>query len=434
LKRLEAAAKGEKKAPLELPAMLKMLAVADRSSMEEDALEMREVFQQLPKEMKKLPLEQRVKAVLPALADFKSQAMAASMLGFMFSREEEGDAKAKENRKKLLGETKAHWQRLLAVKTSTEEDEGQGEPMALLSGAVYGIQFMAHGKPEVEGVQLLTMLDDRGAAVLREHALALLDGKQVPPLPVAKSIDESQRKQALEEWGKKTTDEIEKEIETVEIQKLIVLNEALTRETELPESVKAMMWRIRQVETSGEEWKTWKGKTVDKALIAALAQQASMSASKSVLTIRLSRKVPALGWKLAVKESDKLGEDWIASSLENAAENVGQHLPKLAKRVSTAYFQSATQQANWTWFDAPVTEVKEPAKEEEKKEEFEDEEIGEARTMMQEMRGEEGRSWETIGQAFEDKRPDAASIMIFSATAGMLTQPEKPDEKAEENN
>jgi hypothetical protein len=432
LKRLDAAAKGEKK-DLSLQSMLKTLAAIGPDISDEAQIELEEVYEKLPGVTSKLSLEERVRTMLPALAEFKSPRLAAQTLGYVFQREQP-DGKSTEASKKLLMESKPHWLRLMAMKESSEGDPyGDG----LLMYCVFSIEYLARGEAQSEALQYLATLDDRGMAKLREHAITLLEGKEPPPLPEAKSIDEKQRQQVLAEWGQKSADQAARDIEALEIQALMTLNETLTREKELPENLKTVMWRIGRVDVAGSTdtaaWQAWKGKAVDKESLIALAKTVSTSPSRSVISVSLRRMAPALGWKLTIKESDKLDEAGAGAWLTNGADNVGEHLPKLAKRVSAGLLQQGRFQANWTWYDAPIVDGKEPAKEE-KKEDLEEEAIVEAREAMASMRAEEGKSWETVQQMAEARDAAAGQLGIYSASSEILVKPEEAEKKAEENN
>ena len=132
LKRLEAAAAGEKKT-LDLPALLAIAADFDPQVASDDQLEFQDAFQQIPKVMEKLSASTRIESVAKVLPDFKSPQFAAQMLEFVF----DGDRKQipalkPEEHKAVLEATKPHWQKILETESTDDNRSLQAQVLVRL--------------------------------------------------------------------------------------------------------------------------------------------------------------------------------------------------------------------------------------------------------------------------------------------------------------
>ncbi len=424
MKRLEATAKGEKK-KADLPGLLGELAKFDpQAQEEEDQMVMRQAYQELPKLMKKLTFAARVEAIVKALPDFKSTAFAAQMLSFALRSESEPKA---EERLAVLERTKEHWTRLLDRKeeASANDESADDEPPGLLVQTVGALQTLATGTANFEAGRYLGALGPRGAKLLREHGAALLAGQKPAPLPQVSGISSDTRKQALAEWASKSAAEIQSGIAALEIEKLIVLNEALTREPDLPPNLKTYIAQIHNVIFTGvtdkTPWQALRDHAADRPTVIDIARRVSTFEGAGFLSATMQRGVPVFGWKLIVKEETKPPKNWQFQQLKSRAENIGEHLPKLAKRAAIGFFGAGRMNANWTWFDAPITEA--PDEKTPAPSKPENDELAGAAASMHEARNDEVRGWQTVFKALEESKPDAATLFFFSAATPTLFEP-----------
>ncbi len=424
LKRLDALAKGELKKP-DLPALIAMMAAFDPAIPEEDQTVAQEAFVELPKLLKNLTLQAKLEAIVPVLPDFKSSRMAEYMMQLVFM-EENGSKLKPEDGLAALEKTKSHWKRLLERSSDPDQapsdPDGEDVPQGLLIRTVACLQLLVTGEADDEAASYLAALGTRGTRVLRDHGMALLDGKTPPPLPKAAAVNPEMRQQLLKEWSNKSVENIAKDIETLEIDKLLVLNEALTHETELPPNFTAYMDQIRGVTLSGVKelggWQALRGRKLDKATAIEIARRVSSFEGSSSISVQLQRPVPVMGWKLIVKESSSLSKGWQSESLRSTALGIGEALPKLAKRACQGTFTRGNHQLSWTWFDAPITEA--PKEEVSPEVKQADEALAEAWVYMGEVRREELHSWESVLNALEQENVEPSYLHFISiSTTGI---------------
>ncbi len=415
LKRLEAAAKGEKKKP-DMAALLVVLAAFDPAADDADQMVAREAFDEFPKLARKLASAERLEMILKALPDFKSPSLAANMLSFALRGEDDekpDDAKPEE-RVALLERTKPHWQKLL----DAPQGESEEEPLALLIQIVAGLEKLAQGKVEEDALGQFAALGDRGAKILKERATSLLAGQKPEPLPRAASIKSDERRQLLADWSQKTSADITHDLETLAVDKLLALNETLARGSDIPDNFKAHIALIHEVKIKDvadpAPWQAWRGKSWNKDTLVSLAKQVSAHTG-GMLTMQIQRGAPIFGFKLLVTEVKKPGSNWQAQFLENAAQELGENLPKLGKRISVGFFQQGRADAQWTWLDAPVTEK---PKEEPKVANSDDE----AAEQIEELRQEEQEAWEVMSKAVGDSKSFPANLFFISVSTAELTK------------
>ncbi|MDZ4286871.1 MAG: hypothetical protein U0984_02875 [Prosthecobacter sp.] len=326
----------------------------------------------------------------------------------------------------VLEKTKPHWKRLLEQSSDAGQEppdpEYGGEPQGLLIQTVSCLQLLATGEADDEATSYLTTLGTRGTRVLRDYGMALLDGKTPQPLPQAAAVKPEMRQQLLKEWSSKTVGEIARDIETMAVDKLLVLNEALTHETELPPNFMAYMDQIREVTLSGVKeaggWQALRGRKLDKATAIEIARRVSSFEGSSIISVQLHRRTPVMGWNLVVKETTSLPKGWQSENLRSMALGIGEELPKLAKRACLGTFTRGQSQVSWTWFDAPVTEPSKEAASTEVKQA--DEALAEAWQFMQEARGDELHSWESVLRALEQQNVEPSYLHFISiSTTGI---------------
>lgn len=414
LKRLETAAKGEKKKP-DLNELLVMLAAYDETAEEEDLVAAREAFQEFPKLMRKRPAAERLDLILAALPDFKSKSLAVNMLQYALHGDESDGEKIKpEERVALLERTRPHWQKLLAA--STNEKDGQSQN--LLIQLVAALERLVSGDVQQRELSQISILGDRGAVILRERATALLAGQKVDPLPSAAEIKSDAREKLLAEWSKKTTDEMTRDLETLPVDQLLALNETLARSSDLPGSFKEYVGLIQSVQlkdvADAAPWQAFRGKAWSKDMLLALARQVS-TYSGGRLVVQLQRNAPLFGFKLQVSEVPKFIGMWQVQQLENTAENLGENFPKLGKRLSAASFQQARANEQWIWLDSPTVE----ASKETPKAGNDDEEAAES---LLEMRQEELKAWEALSKAVENSKALPTVLTFLSAPTAELVK------------
>ncbi|WP_395736438.1 hypothetical protein [Prosthecobacter sp.] len=415
LKRLEKAAKGEQKKP-DLKEMLTMLAAYDSKAEDEDQQETREIYASFPVLLIKLPVTERLDMLLPLLPDFKSPQLAEHVLSMAINDEngDENNSRKPQERQALLERTRPHWQRLLNAK------EAEDDSYRMLVQLVASLERMVTGKKESRDLYDLSSLGDYGARLLKERASALLSGQEVKPLPSAAAISSDERKKLLDELGRKTVAEIGKELETISVDKLLALNQALQRDAEISDSLKTYIATINEVKVKdladAAPWQAFRGKTFTKETMLELARQISAQTGGPV-TVQLQRSVPILGLKLQVSDSKKSTNKWELQNLQNIASNFGEKLPKLGKRLSMAYFQQQRMNANWHWLDAPMAE---PSKETPKATGDDEDAAEEIRS----LRENEKDAWGTLSNAAAETRALPLSFVIISAPTAELVKKE----------
>lgn len=420
LKRLETAAKGEKKAP-DLKELLAMLAAYDQTADDSDRMAVREAFEEFPKLMRKRPAAERLELILPVLPDFKSPGLAVNMLNYALRGDErEGGEKLKpEERLALLERTRPHWQKLLDAQTG---DAGNEEPLGLLIQLVAALEQLATGEVQQDALTDLGVLGDRGAAILRQRATALLAGQKAEPLPRADAIKSEERQKMLADWGKKTTAEISRDLETLPVDRLLALNETLARSSDLPAGFKEYAALIQTVKIKGvadaAPWQAFRGKAWSKETLQALARQVS-TYSGGRLMVQLQRGAPLFGFRLQVSEVPKFTGNWqvqqMAQELGNASEELGEKLPKLGKRISAGSFQQARSQTQWAWLDSPRVEESKDAP----KAANDDDEAAEK---LQELHEEELKAWEVLSKAAGEDKPLPTLMDFISAPTAALVK------------
>jgi hypothetical protein len=406
LKRLEAAAKGEKKTP-DLKSLLTLLSAYDPQAEGADQMELREALQELPKMALKLPAAERLDLILGALPGFKSPSMELYMLRFAVrERGFERDAAKPAERLALLERTRPHWQRLLAGQPGMTEDEST----SMLIQTLMALELMMDHKQQ-SGLIEISALGPRGTRLLQEQGAALLAGQKVPPLPQAASFKSGERKQLLAEWSKKTPEEISRDLTTLDLDKLLALNDMLARDSDIPDNLKAHMALIHEVKITdvadAAAWQAWRGKTWSRDTLLALATQVSTS-SGGRLAVQLQRKTPLRGFTLHIAPAKKADADWQTQFLQSASQQMGEKLPQLGKRVTVGFFEQARTNLQWIWLDAPVTETpKEAAKAAN--------EDGESAEMLQHMREQELKTWAALSKAASETKPLPTSLYFISA-------------------
>ncbi|MFO1482563.1 MAG: hypothetical protein U1F71_04280 [Verrucomicrobiaceae bacterium] len=352
LKRLEAAAKGEKKTH-DLKDILATAAQYDPESEDVDRMEIQDVFQQMPQAMKKLPAAQRYEAIAKALPDFKSPQFAAQMLSY-FSR---GDGEAlpefkPEERKTVLETTRPHWQKILDAEMTEERH-------FLTVQVVNMLQELAGIQSDFP-LNMLTELGDRGVKLLHDRGVAILSGQQPEALPDPRAIKREDREKLLADWSAKSPADIAAGLATLEIDKLIALNAEIQRAAgrgdDLSAGLKAHINAIREIKVKATDpaaWQAWKGRLLDKDSVIALARELSATKTTGALSVVVYRASPLLGFTLSVSETPKLGSGWQFSYLSNAISNFDENLPKDVQRVTSCNFNAGRTQESWVWFDAP---------------------------------------------------------------------------------
>ncbi|WP_395753577.1 hypothetical protein [Prosthecobacter sp.] len=415
LKRLAKAAQGEQKKP-GLKEMLVMLAAYDMKAEDEDQQEARETFGSLPTLLNKLSVTERLDMLLPLLPDFKSPQVAEHLLGLALNGENgEGDKNLKpQERLALLERTRPHWQKLLNSK------EIEDDSLRMLVQLVASLEKLVTGENVSPDLYEFPSLGDYGARLLKERASALLSGQKVEPLPSAAAISSDERKKLLEDLGRKTVAEIGKELETISVDKLLALNQALMRGAEVSENLKTYIATINEVKVKdladATPWQAFRGKGFSKDTMLEMARQISAQTGGPV-TVELRRNVPILGLKLQVRESKKSAKNWELQNLEGIASGFGDKLPKLGKRLSMAYFQQQRTNAHWHWLDAPMAD---PSKETPKATGDDDDAAEEIRM----LRGTEKDAWGTLANAAAETRALPLSLVIISAATADLVKKE----------
>ncbi|CAN5895836.1 hypothetical protein BH11VER1_BH11VER1_02180 [soil metagenome] len=425
LKRLDTLAKGELKKP-DLPTLIAMIAAFDPDLPEQDQEVDRDAFEELPKLFKTLTLQAKLEAIVPALLDFKSPRMAEYMMQFVFAEEDGSKVKLKpEEGLAVLEKTKSHWKRLLERTDPGQvpsDPDGEDLPQGLLIRTVSCLQLLVTGEADDASANYLAALGARGTRVLHDYGMALLDGKTPAPLPNVAAINPEMRQQFLKDWGGKSAEEIARGVETMEIDKLIILNEALTQEAELPPNLMAYRDQIHEVTLSGVKevgvWQAWRGHLLDKATAIEIARRVSAFEGSSIVSVQLQRQAPVMGWKLIVKESSSLPTGWEGENLRSTALGIGEALPKLAKRASQGAFTSGDHQLIWHWFNAPVTEA--PKEEVSTEVKQADEALAEAWAYMGEARREELRGWEFVSKVLVQQKAKPFNLHFISiSTTGI---------------
>ncbi|WP_395745500.1 hypothetical protein [Prosthecobacter sp.] len=419
LKRLETAAKGEKKTPT-IQELLAVMAAYDQNGDDTDQMEVREAFEVFPKLMRKLSPAERLDLILTALPTFKSPAMGLNMLNYALRGEgdDAGKTLKPEERQALLARTRPHWQKLLAAPAS---DGDEDEPMGLLIQTVSALEHLATGTVEPEVLQETAFLGDRGAEMLRQRAAALLAGQKVEPLPDARAIKSEERQKLLADWGKKTAAEIGRDLETLPADQLLALNQTLLRSgASIPASFQEHARLIQTVKTKGisdaAPWQAWRGKPWSKETLLALATQIS-TFSGGRLMVQLQRQSPLFGFQLQVSEVPKFTGNWqikqMAEQLEEVPEELGESFPKLGKRLSAASFQQSRTSTEWLWLDAPNSPKNDAT---------------EGVEGMEEMRESEKQAWEALATATGQDRALPTSMTFLSAPTALLVKKERKND------
>lgn len=415
LKRLETAATGVKK-KLDLKEVLAVLAAYDPGEPNEDQMEVREAYEEFAKLMRKRPVAERLELIFAALPDFKSPSLGVNMLHFALRGDPEADGvKLKpEERLALLERTRPQWQKLLDASAPDTEENRQG----LLSQLVAALEELVTGAVPREELSQLSILGDRGDAILRQRATTLLAGQKAEPLPSAAAIKSDDRQKLLAEWSKKPAAEMTRDLETLPVDQLLALNETLARSSDIPGNFKEYIGLIQTVQVKdvadAAPWQAFRGKAWSKDTLVALAAQIS-SYGGGRLVVQLQRQAPLFGFKLQVSEVPKFKGMWQAQQLENTAENLGENLPKIGKRLSAASFQQARVNAQWLWLDSPKVE----ASKETPKAGNDDEEAAES---LQEMREEELKAWEALSKVVENSKGLPTQMTFISAPTAELVK------------
>lgn len=391
LKRLEAAARGEKKT-FDLPAILAAFASYDLQTRDNE-VDVREAYQAFPRVVKRLPAPTSIEAVLKALPEFKSPAFAGQLLQMLFGgRGLELPELKPEERRPLLEATKVSWQKLLAAGATSEEPALLVSVVESLNGLVAGPTAYPWGE--------VAQLGGRGTKLLREHGQALLDG-QPPALPDPAAIDDAAREKLLAEWGGKPVADIANGLATLEIDKLLALNQKIARSTELPGGMQAHIAMIREVTVKkGPDpapWRALKGRSFNREVIVALARQVSEHKGEGVLTIRLYREAPVRGFTLIVEETPELEAGWQSNYMRHAATALDEKVLKKSRRVGALVFRQGRMQANCSWGDAPA---------------FMNEAV---EIPPAGQNGETLHNWEVLVKAVET--PTAAAVTLFCTSA-----------------
>ncbi|HBJ83134.1 MAG TPA: hypothetical protein DDZ88_04520 [Verrucomicrobiales bacterium] len=414
LKRLEAAAKGEKKTP-DLKALLAVFAAFDPEAEDADQVAIREAYEDFPKATKKLSAPARVETVVNALPDFKSPKFAARMLSFAF----QGDGGKSleitpEERQPLLEATKTSWKRLLEAGNGEED---QDERDGMLMRVVGHLEEITQGEVNFRALNQFATLGVRGTQVLRERGTALLAGQKPAALPDPAAIKPEQRQQLLAEWGGKSSEEITRGLATLEIDKVLALNEIVQRGTDLPERFKTHITLIQEVRlekvTDAAPWQAWKGKPLDQASVTALAQQLSAYTGTGMLTVHARRSAPLFGFTLVVSEATQPGSGWQTHYLRNFVNSLDEDLPKTTKRLSVGFFQQERLQENWSWFDAPVTEEPKDAQNQ-----------GDTPERLKEMNQQAVKSWQKVFSTLAGGKTAHTILFFVSAPPAMLQSKE----------
>lgn len=355
LKRLEAASRGEKK-NLDLPAILALFAAFDPQSPDNE-MEVSEAYQAFPKAAKKLPQAARAEMIVNALPGFKSPAFASQILRVMFGGHRQAqplELKAEE-RAPLLAATKASWEKLLATGADSAQDDN-GERLGLLVSVVEALQTLA-AAPSSLPWQDVAQLGSPGTKLLSDHAHALLAGQQAS-LPDPADVGNDEQEKLLAEWGAKPPAEIAAGLASLDIARLLALNQKITRALEIPAGMQAHIITIHEVKvkqgTDPAPWQAWKGRSFTLEQVAALARQIAEHQAEGVLGVTLMRRAPLMGFTLMVQETPKLGGGWQAGHLTSAVRNVSEDKLKTPQRVAVAIFQQARTQARFSWLGAPT--------------------------------------------------------------------------------
>lgn len=421
LRRLETAASGQKKKP-EIKEVLAVLAAYDPAESTEDQMEVREAYEEFSKLMQKRSASERLELIFAALPDFKSAALAVNLLQFALRADQaEGGGKlSPEQRQALLERTRPQWQKLLDA-SAKDAAESNDEPERLLILTVSALENMVTGEDQRGELSQLSLLGSRGAAILRQRAATLLAGQKAEPLPSAAAIKADERQKLLDQWSKKSAEEISRGLETLPVDQLLALNETLARASDLPGSFKEYAGLIQTVQikavADAAPWQAFRGKAWSKDTLVALARQVS-SYGGGRLVVQLQRGAPLFGFNLQVSEVPKFKGLWQAQQLERTAENLGGKLPKLGNRLSAASFQQARANAQWLWLDSPKVEaVKETPKA--------GDDDDEAAESLQEMREEEQTAWKALTQAVENPKAVPTQIIFIGAPTTALVKKDK---------
>lgn len=409
LKRLEATAKGEKKTP-DLQSILAIAANYDPESGDDDQLEVQDAFQQLPKLMQKLSAPARIESIVKVLPGFKSPQFAAQMLEFAFDGDgEKIPALKPEGKKTVLEVTKPHWQKML-------ETEPTDENLRLQAQVVIRLQELAGIEDDFPLFQLLP-LGERGTKIIRERGLAILGGQKPAALSNPKDINNEQREKLLAEWGAKPPADIAAGLETLELDKLLALNDEILRATnqrgqELPPGLKTHISTIHEIkakDTDAAPWQAWKGKSFDKETVIALAREISATKTTGLLTVSLYRAAPLFGFTLHVSESKTIS-GWQSHYLTNM-DSDSEMLPPGIKRYSMGIWQQQRSSEEWGWLDAPAFHEEPKAAAEPK---------NEAEEALQEMAEESREAWQKVSAALDKPQSGQITLHLFTVPVSLI--------------
>jgi len=412
LKRLEAAAKGEKKTP-DMQALLAVLADYDPEAGDEDQYVVQEAFQQFPKVTQKLAAPVRIESIVKALPAFKSPQFASQMIEFAFEGDGEKMPTLKpEEHKAVLEATKPHWQKIL-------EAESTDENRRLQAQSVFRLQELANVGSDFPLFDLLP-LGERGDKIIRQRGLAILAGQNPEPLPNPKAITPEQRDKLLAEWGAKSPADIVTGLGTLELDKLLALNDAVQRATnqrgqELPAGLQTHINSIHEIkakDTDASAWQAWKGKPFNKDSLLDLAREISATKTTGMLTVSLFRTTPLFGFTLHVSESKTIS-GWQSQYLTNIGSD-SEMLPPGTKRLSMGIWRQQRSSEEWAWFDAPA--FHEPKAAAEPK--------NEAEEAMQEIAEEARGTWQKITAALDKPQTGHFTLHLFTAPISLLKSEE----------
>lgn len=408
LKRLEAAAAGEKKT-LDLPALLAIAAKFDPQVAGDDQLEFQDAFQQIPKVMEKLAASTRIESIAKVLPDFKSPQFAAQMLEFVFDGDRQQlPALKPEEHKAVLEATKPHWQKIL-------ETEPTDDNRSLQAQVLVRLQELAGIKEDFPFFQLLP-LGDRGSRIIRERGLAILGGQTPAAMPHPKDIGKEQREKLFAEWAAKSPADIAAGLETLELDKLLALNDEILRFTNqrgqnLPAGLQTHIDSIHEIKTKDTEaapWQSWKGKIFNKDALLALAREISATKTNGMLTVSLHRAGPLLGLTLHVSESPTI-RGWQSRYLTDLGSDA-EMIPPSAQRFTMSIWQQQRHSEEWGWFDAPAFHEAKALTEPK----------NEAEEAMQELDEEARSTWQNVTAAFDKPSSAQINLHIFTVPVSLL--------------
>lgn len=408
LKRLEATAKGEKKT-LDLAALLAVLAAYDPMAENDDRFMLEEAYRQIPKVMQKLAAPARVEAIAKTLPGFKSAQFAGQMLEFAFDGDgEKMPALKPEEHQAVLTATRPYWQQILEVEPTDEN-------LRLQTQVVIRLQTLAGIKSDFPLFDL-TQLGERGIQILRARGLAILAGQQPAALPDPKAINDDERAQLLAEWGAKSPADIAAGLRTLEIDRLIALNDTLQREVnqrgnELPAGLQTHINSVHEIkakDTDAAPWQAWKGRLFNKEALLALAREISATKATGMLTVSLHRSSPLFGFTLHVSESKTIS-GWQSHYLTDLGSEA-EMIPPDARRFSMAVWQQRRGSEEWGWFDAPT--FHEPKAAAEPK--------NEAEEALQELAGEARETWQKVSAALDKPQSDQLTFHLFTVPVSLL--------------